>query len=59
MFAEYVQTRHPGISDVKAKMAQKIKDEKNVLAKKTNVRQEEKTDIKQADSDTAPKLEKV
>ena len=48
MFAEYVQTRHPGISDVKAKMAHKIKDERNALAKKANVKQEkEETDIKQ------------
>ena len=59
MFAEYVQTRHPGISDVKAEMAQKIRDERNALAKMTFLRQEDMTDIKQADSDTAPKLKKV
>ena len=45
MFAEYVQTRHPGISDVniKVKMAQKIKDKRNAFAKETKVTQEEKT----------------
>ena len=43
----------------KAKLAQKIKEERNALAKKINVKQEEKTDIKQADSNTAPKLKEV
>ena len=61
MFAEYVQTKHPGSSDVniKVKLAQKMRDERNVLAKKTNMKQEEKNDIKQANSDTPPNIEEV
>ena len=34
MFAEYVQTRHPGNSDVKAKMAQKLKMKEMLLQKR-------------------------
>ena len=55
------QTKHPGSSDVniKVKMAQKMRDERNALAKKTNMKQEEKNDVKQANSDTPPNIEEV